>query len=322
MSDTDQSAGIHDDDGRRRHCWRRRSRWRRERARGASCRAQSQPVVIASGNGTRFKNGGTKTVRRDRLRKDDARATTSSTRSSPASTSSSSIRWTTASATAGCRTPTASCSSTRAACTARRRRAGGVGALEGVKTPSLVAKAVMEQTDHHLLVGKDAQTFARNLGFEIFADLNTPNSRAKWLEWKQRTDPLHYIKDRDAREAARCARSRSTWSPRASSTRTTSTARSTATASTRSGDVCGVTTTSGLAWKIPGRLGDSPILGAGLYVDGDVGAAGSTGRGEANLYNLCSYPHRRGDAARRAAEGRRDGGAAAASRRTRSRSGC
>ena len=52
------------------------------------------------------------------------------------------------------------------------------------------------------------------------------------------------------------------------------------------GEICGVTTTSGLAWKIPGRVGDSPILGAGLYVDGDVGAAGSTGRGEANLYNL------------------------------------
>ena len=55
------------------------------------------------------------------------------------------------------------------------------------------------------------------------------------------------------------------------------------------GEICGVTTTSGLAWKIPGRVGDSPILGAGLYVDGAVGAAGSTGRGEANLYNLSSY---------------------------------
>ncbi|HEX8280828.1 MAG TPA: isoaspartyl peptidase/L-asparaginase, partial [Chthoniobacterales bacterium] len=55
------------------------------------------------------------------------------------------------------------------------------------------------------------------------------------------------------------------------------------------GEVCGVTTTSGLAWKISGRVGDSPILGAGLYVDGQVGAAGSTGRGEANLYNLSSY---------------------------------
>jgi N4-(beta-N-acetylglucosaminyl)-L-asparaginase len=55
------------------------------------------------------------------------------------------------------------------------------------------------------------------------------------------------------------------------------------------GDICGVTTTSGLAWKIPGRVGDSPIPGAGLYVDGEVGAVGSTGRGEANLYNLCAF---------------------------------
>ncbi len=58
---------------------------------------------------------------------------------------------------------------------------------------------------------------------------------------------------------------------------------------TAKGEVCGVTTTSGLSWKIPGRVGDSPILGAGLYVDNEVGAAGSTGRGEANLYNLSSF---------------------------------
>jgi len=55
------------------------------------------------------------------------------------------------------------------------------------------------------------------------------------------------------------------------------------------GEICGVTTTSGLFFKIPGRVGDSPILGAGLYVDGEVGAAGSTGRGEANLFNLSSF---------------------------------
>ena len=64
-----------------------------------------------------------------------------------------------------------------------RKRAGAVGALEGVKTPSLVAKAVLEHTDHHLLVGRDAQTFARNMGFEILPDLNTPASRSRWLEW-------------------------------------------------------------------------------------------------------------------------------------------
>src|SRR5439155_26725784 len=55
------------------------------------------------------------------------------------------------------------------------------------------------------------------------------------------------------------------------------------------GEVCGVITRRGLSWKIPGRVGDSPIVGAGLYVDGEVGAAGSTGRREANLYNLSSF---------------------------------
>ena len=80
-----------------------------------------------------------------------------------------------------------------------KRRAGGVAALEGVKTPSLVARAVMDHSDHHLLVGPGAQQFARTMGFEILPDLNTPNSRAKYLEWKRLSDPLHYIKDPEAR---------------------------------------------------------------------------------------------------------------------------
>jgi N4-(beta-N-acetylglucosaminyl)-L-asparaginase len=168
-----------------------------------------------------------------------------------------------------------------------RKRAGSVACLEGVRTPSLVAQKVMDETDHHLLVGHDAQTFARNVGFKIEDDLNTDRSRAAWLEWKRRTDPLHYL-DPVKREAAirrvELEMMQEGWvdpnhfygtincdgiSPK--------------------GEICGVTTTSGLAWKIPGRVGDSPILGAGLYVDGDVGAAGSTGRGEANLYNLSSF---------------------------------
>src|SRR3954468_23096971 len=82
-----------------------------------------------------------------------------------------------------------------------KKRAGGVAALEGVRTPSLVAKAVMDHTDHHLLVGSGAQTFARNMGFSIEADLNTARSRELWLEWKRRTDPLHYL-DPDKRVAA------------------------------------------------------------------------------------------------------------------------
>ena len=71
--------------------------------------------------------------------------------------------------------------------------AGGVAALEGVGTPSLVAKAVLDNTDHHLLVGKGAQEFARKMGFKIEDDLNTEKSRKLWLEWKRRIDPKHYL---------------------------------------------------------------------------------------------------------------------------------
>lgn len=195
-----------------------------------------------------------------------------------------------------------------------REWAGGVAGLEGVKTPSRVAKAVAELTDHHLIVGKGAQDFARALGFEIHDDLNTPNSRQQWLEWRRRVDPDHWLdpeerlrgrggsgEDASGEDAglARAVRMRrfsdaalaaglsmvddglidpdSFWG-------TTSLE-----AVSPDGDICGVTTTSGLSWKIPGRAGDSPILGAGQYVDNDVGAAGSTGRGEANLYNLSCF---------------------------------
>ena len=82
-----------------------------------------------------------------------------------------------------------------------KRQAGGVGALEGVRAPSLVAKAVMDHTDHHLLVGDGAQQFARNMGFEIEADLNTDNSRRQYLEWKRRTDPGHYLNPEERLEA-------------------------------------------------------------------------------------------------------------------------
>jgi N4-(beta-N-acetylglucosaminyl)-L-asparaginase len=169
-----------------------------------------------------------------------------------------------------------------------RKKAGGVGASENVKTPSLLAKAVLEKTDHHLIVGKDVTTFARNLGFEITPDLNTPNSRAKWLQWKQQTDPLHYIKDPLERQVAM---HQVTLDMAKAGVINENHVYGTINCNgvNAKGDVCGVTTTSGWAFKIPGRLGDSPILGAGLYVDGDVGAAGSTGRGEANLYNLSSF---------------------------------
>ena len=181
------------------------------------------------------------------------------------------------------------------------KRAGAVACIEGVRTPSLVAKAVMDHTDHHLLSGAGAQQFARGMGFTIEGDLNTETSRRLWREWKRRVDPAHWLdpngkerqprpkQERDPGLAARglaagramvregLIREGSFWGT------------INCDAIGPNGDICGVTTTSGLAWKIPGRTGDSPILGAGLYVDNEVGAAGSTGRGEANLYNLSSF---------------------------------
>lgn len=168
-----------------------------------------------------------------------------------------------------------------------RKQAGGVAALEGVRTPSLVARAVLEYTDHHLIVGRGAQVFARNMGFEIEDDLNTEKSRALWLEWKRRIDPEHYLDPRKRFETGHnigLEMMREGLIPEDEYYGTIN-----CNGVNHKGEVCGVTTTSGLAWKIPGRAGDSPILGAGLYVDGDHGAAGSTGRGEANLFGLCSF---------------------------------
>ena len=167
------------------------------------------------------------------------------------------------------------------------KRAGGVAALEGVRTPARVAKAVADSTDHHLLVGPGAQRFARGMGFEIEGDLNTRRSRELWLDWKRRTDPLHYL-DPEARELAlRRVDEEMVAEGLIDPEHYYGTINCNGV--NAAGEVCGVTTTSGLAWKIPGRVGDSPILGAGLYVDGEVGAAGSTGRGEANLYSLASF---------------------------------
>lgn len=168
-----------------------------------------------------------------------------------------------------------------------KKRAGGVACIEGVRTPSLVAKAVMEHTDHHLLVGHGAQNFARNMGFKIEDDLNTDESRKLWLEWKRRSDPQHYLDPEKRADAGRSAMMSMVADGLIDRQHIYGTIN--CDGINAKGEMCGVTTTSGLAWKIPGRVGDSPILGAGLYVDGAVGAAGSTGRGEANLYGLCSF---------------------------------
>jgi N4-(beta-N-acetylglucosaminyl)-L-asparaginase len=167
------------------------------------------------------------------------------------------------------------------------RRAGGVGALEGVRTPCLVAKAVMTNTDHHLLVGAGAQWFAKVMGFTVEPDLNTENSRKKWLEWKRRIDADHYPTPAAREESGRRVRDTMIAEGWLSAERVYGTIHMNAV--NAKGEISGGTTTSGLAFKLPGRVGDSPILGAGNYVDADVGACGSTGRGEANLYGLSSF---------------------------------
>ncbi|HEY7161602.1 MAG TPA: isoaspartyl peptidase/L-asparaginase, partial [Acidobacteriota bacterium] len=127
----------------------------------------------------------------------------------------------------------------------------------------------------------------RNMGFKIEDDLNTDTSRKLWLEWKRRIDPGHYLdpakrSDFNREVIRQMAKEGLLCSAHRYGTINCDGINS-------KGEVCGVTTTSGLFFKIPGRVGDSPILGAGLYVDNAVGAAGSTGRGEANLFGLSSF---------------------------------
>ena len=245
-----------------------------------------RPVVIASSNGHEFKNGGAETcvVRAFRLMregKDVLDAVVAGVEINELDPLDDSVGYGGLPNADGVVQLDASCMH------GPRKRAGAVACLEGVRTPAAVARAVLEQTDHHLIVGRDAQRFARQLGFPVEDDLNTANSRRLWLEWKRRTDPSHYLDPQKRAEAWRREGLRMVAEGLIREEHFYGTINCNAV--NARGEVCGMTTTSGLAWKIPGRVGDSPILGAGLYVDGAVGAAGSTGRGEANLYNLCSF---------------------------------
>ncbi len=146
------------------------------------------------------------------------------------------------------------------------RRAGAVGALEGIKTPSVVAKYVLLYTDHILLVGEGAKQFALSFGFPE-ENLLTEQSRERWLRWRANRGP-----DDDWLDV-----------PESEQMGLRPTGTINLNVVSPKGEISSVTTTSGLAWKIPGRVGDSPIVGAGQYCDNDVGAAGSTGRGESNI---------------------------------------
>jgi len=146
------------------------------------------------------------------------------------------------------------------------KRAGAVGALEGIKTPSEVAKLVLKYTNHILLVGEGAKRFALSYGFKE-EDLLTPESRQRWLAWRANrgaADDWLDVPDKEPMVV-----------------RPTGTINLNVVSS--SGDISSVTTTSGLAWKLAGRVGDSSIVGAGQYTDNEIGAAGSTGRGESNI---------------------------------------
>ncbi|HXT16987.1 MAG TPA: N(4)-(beta-N-acetylglucosaminyl)-L-asparaginase [Gemmatimonadaceae bacterium] len=173
------------------------------------------------------------------------------------------------------------------------RRAGAVGAIEDIATPAAVARAVMDNTDHIFLVGAGAKKFALEMGFKE-QNLLTPEARQMWLRWKAKLNPNDAWLDVPVLPADSARQDKKPKPPAKNDENqyhvfydahgvpyTYGTINMNAV--TANGDIASVTTTSGLSWKIPGRVGDSPIIGAGQYCDNEIGAAGSTGRGEANI---------------------------------------
>ncbi len=169
------------------------------------------------------------------------------------------------------------------------RRAGSVASVRRIKNVSRLAKTVMERTNHVMIVGDGARRFAVDEGFEEM-NLLTEHSRKVWLAWKASTslnwrpgidspewkDKMSAIFGDTPEDQALLA-----YAQRVVEHPPTGTIPCMAV--NEKGDISATTTTSGLAWKIPGRVGDSPIIGAGCYVDNEVGAAGSTGKGEENI---------------------------------------
>ncbi|MFM9995083.1 MAG: N(4)-(beta-N-acetylglucosaminyl)-L-asparaginase [Phycisphaerales bacterium] len=181
-------------------------------------------------------------------------------------------------------------------------RAGSVGCLENIKNPAAVALQVLRRTDHVMLVGAGALKFALRMGFKE-ENLLTEASREAWLKWRanlgkdddwlnddEREDlpskkPLGWRAspiDIDAIGSGPARIDPATGVPYTTGTIHCS-------AVTESGHVAACTSTSGLSWKLPGRLGDSPIVGAGMYCDNAIGSAGATGRGEAVIQVCGSF---------------------------------
>lgn len=162
--------------------------------------------------------------------------------------------------------------------------AGAVACLENIKTPSSVARLVMQRTDHVLLVGAGALAFAKAWGFKE-ENLLTEKARKIWLRWKEELSPTD---DWGVPEhLQKIIKKESYWKDFPGIEHHYGTTN--VLAIDVNGDIAGCTTTSGLSFKLNGRVGDSPIIGAGLYVDNEVGAAGATGRGEDVIKSCASY---------------------------------
>lgn len=194
-------------------------------------------------------------------------------------------------------------------------RAGAVASIRNIKNPAAVAREVARRTDHVLLVGEGALVFARRMGFKE-ENLLTDRAREAWLRWRSKLnrdddwlDADEFDLPTDGQDARPASRRGAAINPTPSGRGargeglppsaiahgdhvtwidgvpyTTGTIH--CSARTAAGDLAGCTTTSGLAWKIPGRVGDSPIIGAGCFTDNTIGSAGATGRGEA-VIQIC-----------------------------------
>jgi N4-(beta-N-acetylglucosaminyl)-L-asparaginase len=168
------------------------------------------------------------------------------------------------------------------------RRAGAIGAIQKIKNPSKVAKLVMERTDHLMLVGPGALRFAVAHGFEPM-NLLTDKSRIAWLYWKEHHGKTFWGPGlADGAEAKKAEFTYPGATPEIMAfaremLRHPLTGTVNCLGVDAQGNLSGTTTTSGMAYKLAGRVGDSPIIGAGLWLDNDIGAGGSTGRGEENI---------------------------------------
>ena len=156
-------------------------------------------------------------------------------------------------------------------------RAGAVASIRNIKTPSRVALLVMRRTQHILLVGEGALRFAKDHGFQE-ENLLTEKSRKLWLYWRETlSDKDNWLPPTDSELANDpVLKNRPTGTIHLS-------------ARDAKGQLGCCTTTSGLAWKMAGRVGDSPLIGDGLYCDNDVGSAGGTGRGESAILSCAAF---------------------------------